>query len=260
MSTDGTKPPSIAPRGAGTGTASARPRPAAPPPRSDAPPPPAPAPAPGGAAPAGATPPGTARPQGEAADGSPKPSVADRLKKAASSAAQSARNAVPAREANEQDEVRGPATARPATARPASARPAAARPAGAPEPERQADGGPRKVRLAVARVDPWSVMKLAFLLSVAVGIMIVVASAVVWFALDGLEVFTRVNDTITEITGNPEFFNLLEYVAFDRVLSLATMIAVVDVVLLTALSTIAAFLYNIVATLVGGVSVTLTDD
>jgi len=103
-------------------------------------------------------------------------------------------------------------------------------------------------------------MKLSFLLSVAVGIMIVVAAAVVWYTLDGLAVFTSVNDTIAEITGDPDFFNLLEYAAFPRVVSLATMIAVVDVVLLTALSTIGAFLYNIVAALVGGVTVTLTDD
>ncbi|KGM16123.1 hypothetical protein N867_03100, partial [Actinotalea fermentans ATCC 43279 = JCM 9966 = DSM 3133] len=121
-------------------------------------------------------------------------------------------------------------------------------------------GGARKVRLAVARIDPWSVMKLSFLLSVAIGIMIVVAAAVVWQTLDNMAVFTSVNETIATIADDPEFFNLLEYAAFPRVLSLATMIAVVDVVLLTALSTIGAFLYNIVAALVGGITVTLTDD
>lgn len=121
-------------------------------------------------------------------------------------------------------------------------------------------GAARKVRLAVARIDPWSVMKLSFLLSVAIGIMIVVAAAVVWYTLDGLAVFTSVNTTIAQITGDATFFDLLEYVAFKRVISLATMIAVVDVVILTALSTIAAFLYNIVAALVGGITVTLTDD
>jgi hypothetical protein len=103
-------------------------------------------------------------------------------------------------------------------------------------------------------------MKLSFLLSVAIGIMIVVASAVVWYTLDNMAVFTSLNDTIAEVTGKDDFFNVLEYAAFDRVISLATMIAVVDVVILTALSTIGAFLYNIVAALVGGVTVTLTDD
>lgn len=122
------------------------------------------------------------------------------------------------------------------------------------------DTGPRRVRLAVSRVDPWSIMKLSFLLSVAVGIMIVVATAVVWYTLDGMAVFTRVNDVIATLASDPTFFDLEEYAAFDRVISLATMVAVVDIVLLTALATIGAFLYNITAALVGGINLTLTDD
>lgn len=120
--------------------------------------------------------------------------------------------------------------------------------------------GPRRVRLALARIDPWSVMKLSFLLSFAVGIMMVVAAAVIWFTLDGQGVFAQLDQTITEITGSPEFFPITEYAAFDRVMALATIIAIVDVVLLTALATLGAFLYNIVAALVGGIHMTLTDD
>lgn len=123
-----------------------------------------------------------------------------------------------------------------------------------------AAGAPRRVRLAVARVDPWSVMKLSFLLSVAVGLMIVVAAAVVWSTLNELNVFTQVNDVIATLSGSRTFFDVLEFASFERTLSLATMVAVVDVVLLTALATIGAFLYNVVAALVGGIHLTLTDD
>lgn len=121
-------------------------------------------------------------------------------------------------------------------------------------------GGPRRVRLAISRVDPWSVMKLSFLLSVAAGIMLVVAASAVWFTLDGLHVFTKVNDFIIQVTGKESGVDILQYVAFKRVVSGATLIAVVDVFLLTALSTIGAFLYNIVAALVGGLHVTMTDE
>ena len=55
-------------------------------------------------------------------------------------------------------------------------------------------------------------------------------------------------------------FELMRYVGFSRVISLATVIGVIDVFLLTALSTLGAFLYNICSALVGGVQVTLTDD
>ncbi|HET8614993.1 MAG TPA: DUF3566 domain-containing protein [Actinomycetales bacterium] len=121
--------------------------------------------------------------------------------------------------------------------------------------------GPRKVRLTVARVDPWSAMKLSFLLSVAIGIALVVMTAVLWMILDGMGVFADVDRTIGEIMGSDAgTFNLMDYLGFGRVLSLATVIAVIDVFLLTALATLGAFLYNVCSSLVGGVHLTLTDD
>ncbi|WP_448630767.1 DUF3566 domain-containing protein [Cellulomonas soli] len=116
------------------------------------------------------------------------------------------------------------------------------------------------MRLSISRVDPWSVMKLSFLLSVAIGIMIVVAAAVVWFTLDGLQVFAKADDLVTQIVGTESDIDILKYVEFSKILSGATLVAVIDVFLLTALSTIGAFLYNIVAALVGGVHVTMTDE
>ncbi|WP_454050514.1 DUF3566 domain-containing protein [Cellulomonas sp. Marseille-Q8402] len=119
--------------------------------------------------------------------------------------------------------------------------------------------GPRRVRLAVSRVDPWSVMKLSFLISVAIGIMIVVATAVVWLTLDSLQVFATINGLVTEVLADSDF-DIMRYVEFDRVLSVATLVGVVDIFLVTALATIGAFLYNITAALVGGVHVTMTDE
>lgn len=119
--------------------------------------------------------------------------------------------------------------------------------------------GPRRVRLAVSRVDPWSVMKLSFLMSVAIGIMIVVATAVVWLTLDSLQVFSTINDLVTEVLADSTI-DLMQYVEFDRVLSVATLVGVVDIFLITALATIGSFLYNITAALVGGVHVTMTDE
>jgi hypothetical protein len=166
-----------------------------------------------------------------------------------------------------------PMTTIPPAPAPASAPSAGAQPASAPRAAGYAPGaaprpatgripavGPRRVRLAISRVDPWSVMKLSFLLSVAAGIMLVVAAAAVWFTLDGLHVFTKVNDFIIQVTGKESGVDILQYVAFKRIVSGATLIAVVDVFLLTALSTIGAFLYNIVAALVGGLHVTMTDE
>ena len=121
--------------------------------------------------------------------------------------------------------------------------------------------GPRKVRLTLSRVDAWSVAKMGFLISVAIGIAFVVMIAVLWMILDGMGVFSDLDRTIRTVLGESgSSFDLMRYVGFSRVLSLATVIGVIDVFLLTALSTLGAFLYNICSALVGGVQVTLTDD
>jgi len=120
--------------------------------------------------------------------------------------------------------------------------------------------GPRRVRLTVSRLDPWSVMKLAFLLSVAVGIMSVVATALFWLVVDRLQVFATLQDFINEAVGAGAQINITQYFEFGRVVSLATLVAVVNVIIMTILAAIMAILYNITSTLVGGLRVTLTDD
>jgi Transmembrane domain of unknown function (DUF3566) len=122
--------------------------------------------------------------------------------------------------------------------------------------------GPRQVRLTLARLDPWSVMKLGFLLSVAIGISFVITVGVLWVILDGMGVFDDVNRTVTTVLGTSSgsTFDLMNYIGFGRVVSLATVIAVIDVFLLTAIVTLGSFLYNISTGLVGGVQMTLTDD
>ena len=42
------------------------------------------------------------------------------------------------------------------------------------------DDVPRRVDLAIARVDAWTVMKVSFLLSVALGIAMVIGTAILW--------------------------------------------------------------------------------
>lgn len=128
------------------------------------------------------------------------------------------------------------------------------------QPKPAATIGARRVRLAVTKVDPWSAMKMSFLLSIAAGIMMVVAAVVFWNVLDSLQVFTKIDEIIKGIVSEDAEVNVLQYVELSRVVSLTTIIAIIDVVLLTALGTIGAFLYNIVAALVGGIHLTLTDD
>jgi hypothetical protein len=119
---------------------------------------------------------------------------------------------------------------------------------------------PRKVRLTVARVDPWSVLKLSFLLSVALGVVLVTASVVLWSVLDAMGVFATVNNELRSIGSANNKFDINQWVGLGRVVSLTTVIAVVNVFIIMALSTLAAVLYNLASSLVGGLQVTLSDD
>jgi hypothetical protein len=124
----------------------------------------------------------------------------------------------------------------------------------------QVQTGPRTVRLTLARVDPWSVLKLSFLLSVALGIGLVTASIVLWSVIDSMGVLDQLNKVFRDIDGSNSTFSLYDYVGLGRVVSLSTFIGVINVVIIMALSTLGAFLYNIASSLVGGLHVTLSDD
>jgi hypothetical protein len=120
----------------------------------------------------------------------------------------------------------------------------------------------RKARLRVAKADPWSVMKVSFLLSIALGICTVIAAAVLWMVMDAMGVFSTVGGTISEATGSNESngFDLQSFLSLPRVLIFTSVIAVIDVVLATALATLGAFIYNLSAGFVGGVELTLAED
>lgn len=120
----------------------------------------------------------------------------------------------------------------------------------------------RKARLRVAKADPWSVMKVSFLLSIALGICTVVAAAVLWMVMDAMGVFSTVGATISDATGSTASngFDLQAFLSLPRVLMFTSVIAVIDVVLATALATLGAFIYNLAAGFVGGVELTLAED
>ena len=120
---------------------------------------------------------------------------------------------------------------------------------------------PRRARLRLTRVDPWSVMKTSFLLSVAFGIVTVVSVFIVWSVLGGAGVWDSINATVEDVLGREAGnFDVTDYIGTSRVLGFTMLVAVVDVVLLTAIATLTAFLYNMAAALLGGIEVTLAED
>ena len=90
----------------------------------------------------------------------------------------------------------------------------------------------RRARLVLGRVDPWSVMKLAFLLSIALAIVAVVAVFVLWSVLDAMGVFDSVGSTVESVTrssDNAQGIDILDYVGLGKVLSITMVLSAVNV-------------------------------
>jgi hypothetical protein len=125
----------------------------------------------------------------------------------------------------------------------------------------------RKARLRVARLDPWSVMKVSFVLSIAMGIVTIIGTAVVWAVLNSLGVFSSLNKMVGDLTssdstssGTTSTFSISSFLSFGHVEGYVMIIALVDIVLVTALATLGSYLYNLASGFVGGFEVTLAED
>jgi hypothetical protein len=103
------------------------------------------------------------------------------------------------------------------------------------------------------------VLRLAFLLSVAAAIITIVAVMLLWTMLQTSGVFDSVDDTLQSVLGDGAL-TITQYFSFGRVFSVALLIGAIDVVLITALSTIGAFLFNLAASLTGGLEMSATED
>lgn len=134
-------------------------------------------------------------------------------------------------------------------------RPAATRSAGRAQPRRS-----RRARLVVERVDPWSVFLFSLVASVCLGIVLLVAVAALYAVLSGLGVLDSVNNLLGDVLGGsgPDGGVAPVFTA-GRVLGATAVLAAVDVVLLTVLATLGAFLYNLCSSLTGGVEVKLRE-
>ncbi|MCY1143940.1 DUF3566 domain-containing protein [Actinoplanes sp. Pm04-4] len=123
--------------------------------------------------------------------------------------------------------------------------------------------GPRRARLNLKRIDPWSVMKFSFAVSVVLFIVVVVATSVLYLALDAMGVWGEVNTSLKELVSASGGDDASSSGSFQitawGVIGTSMLIGAVNVVLFTALATLGAFIYNVCADLVGGVELTLAE-
>jgi len=119
----------------------------------------------------------------------------------------------------------------------------------------------RKANLVISRVEPWSVMKFSFLISLVLWIVMFVAVALLYYALSSLGVFDALQRTLASVTSSQTSagVDLTKWTSAPRILGYTMLLGAVDVVLITAISTVGAVVYNLVTHLGGGIEVTLKE-
>lgn len=119
----------------------------------------------------------------------------------------------------------------------------------------------RRASLKIAHVDPWSVTKIAFALSVALMIVAVIAVSILWVVLAVAGVWDQINSSVsTVLSDGSSRFEIQDYLGFGRIIGLTLILSAINVVIITAITAIGTRLYNLGADLLGGIDVTFSED
>lgn len=156
-------------------------------------------------------------------------------------------------------------TSAPPRTPPVSVAPAKASPEGpshaSTRPKGSSKRSSRQAHLTVARVEPWSVMKFSFVVSLVAFVILFVAVSVIYGTLSALGVFTSLQHVVQSVTSSQDSsgVNAAKWFTASRILSYTALLGALNIVLITAMSTIGAVVYNLTSRLIGGVEVTLRE-
>ena len=118
--------------------------------------------------------------------------------------------------------------------------------------------GPVRATMQIRRIDPWSALKVSLLLNAALFFVWMIAVAFLYLVLGAMGVWSKLNsnvgDLLTSSNGGGG-----DLVSAGSIFGGAALIGLVNIVLLTAMATVGAYIYNLSTDIVGGVEVTLAD-
>lgn len=119
--------------------------------------------------------------------------------------------------------------------------------------------GPVRASMQIRRIDPWSTLKVSLLLSVALFfVWMITVAFLLYLVLGGMGVWAKLNSNVGDLLNNASGSSA-ELVSSGTIFGGAFLIGLVNIVLMTALATIGAFVYNLITDLIGGIEVTLAD-
>jgi hypothetical protein len=117
--------------------------------------------------------------------------------------------------------------------------------------------GPVRASMQIRRIDPWSALKVSLLLNVALFFVWMIAVAFLYLVLGAMGVWSKLNSNVGDLLTNSSGGG--DLVSAGSIFGGAALIGLVNIVLLTAMATVGAYIYNLSTDIVGGVEVTLAD-
>ena len=117
---------------------------------------------------------------------------------------------------------------------------------------------PRLASLQLKRVDPWTVLKISLIVAIVMFFVWMIAVGILYLTLGSMDVWTKINSTFSTLTSSPDVASgTTDLITPGRVFTISAIVGAINIVLTTALATVAAFIYNAAAAMSGGVELTL---
>ena len=119
----------------------------------------------------------------------------------------------------------------------------------------------RRAHLAVIRLEPWSVMKFSFMISLVGWVVLFVMVAALWWVLSKIGVFHSIEGSVSNLTSGKDSAGVQasNWFSASRVLGYTMLVGAINVILITALATVGSVVYNLVTHVAGGIEVTLKE-
>ncbi len=115
-----------------------------------------------------------------------------------------------------------------------------------------------RVRRIIRRVDPWTVLKVSFIVYLVAAFAFMLASVMFWEVVERSGIPQKITDFLIQITlldeGEAPFSNTEQFIRLSAILAVAW------AVMSSGLTTLAAIMYNLVADVVGGVELVLLEE
>ena len=117
----------------------------------------------------------------------------------------------------------------------------------------------KQVRLKLVYVDFWSAVKVSFLAGLALAIIGIVATFLLWTVLTQTGIFKSIASLFQSMAGQSSN-GLLDAVSLGNVMSFSIVVGILDLIVVTALGAVVALLYNLSVKITGGLLVGFTNN